>query len=119
MNLLNDIKDILKDDTEHHLKIEIDALGVTVYLDYDPCCDYKEDVILPIYYNAVDEFCYIPHNKYCEMYKPCAYGLEFTEIRLVEKIMSYLDSHKKEINKLCDGYDIEDRKEKHDDEVAE
>lgn len=117
MNLLNDIKNLLKDDECHNLKIEIEWDGVTVYLDYDHGLDFKEDNIIPIHYTIIEEFCYIPHDMYCKMYKANDYGLERTEIKLIAKIMDYLDKHKKEINELCRGYLIEDReacKKKHE-----
>ena len=116
MDLLNDIKDFLKDDDDHNLRIEVDYFGVTVYLDYDPGMDYEENCVIPVYYDTVESFCYIPHDKYCEMYKPNDFGMDLTEIRLIEKIMSYLENHKQEIEELCEGYTVEDRhtyKEKH------
>ena len=40
VNLLNDIKEFLKDDDNHHLKIEVCWDGVTVYLEYDHALDF-------------------------------------------------------------------------------
>lgn len=109
MNLLTDIKNLLKDDGDHHLKIEIDTYGVTVYLIYDPEIEDCQDVIMPIHYTTIEEFCYIPHDDYCKMYKPTGFGIDSTEIHLICKIMDYLEEHKKEINELCYGYDITER----------
>ena len=117
MNLLNDIKKFLKDDDEHVLKIEIAWDGVTVYLDYDPELEFREESIIPIHFTTVEEFCYIPHDKYIEMFKPCDFGMHTSEVKLVAKIMEYLDNHKEDIKKLCKGLLVDERevyKKKHD-----
>lgn len=112
MNLLEDIKDIVKNDKEHHLKIEVDCVSVKVFLIYDPENDYSEDMIIPIEYCIFDEFAYISDSEYREMFKPCDYGLTLDEVTLIKNIMEYLESHKKEIKDLCQGYSWEDRMEK-------
>lgn len=109
INLLKDIKKFLKDDTEHYLKVEVDSMGVTVYLDYDPDSGFEEDCVIPIYYDNIENFCYIPHDKYCEMFRPADFGMDFTEIKIIKDIMQYLENHKQEINELCDGYSFKDR----------
>lgn len=109
MNLLNDIKKFLKDDEDHNLKIEVDWDGVTVYLDYDPLLDFEKNCVIPIRYTTLEEFCYIPHEEYCDLYKPAEFGIEYSEIKIIEKIMGYLEKHKQEINELCRGYLIEER----------
>ena len=53
MNLLNDIKKFLKDDDEHVLKIEIAWDGITVYLDYDPGLEFREESIIPIHFKQL------------------------------------------------------------------
>lgn len=119
MNLLTDIKKMLADDDEHNLKLEVDAFGVTVYLIYDPCLEFHDDCIIPIYYDAIDKMCYIPDSQLKEMFKPCDYGINFHEIQLIEKIMEYLDKNKDTLDKICDGYIFEKRdiyKEKHTEE---
>ena len=117
MNLLNDIKEFLKDDDEHNLKIAVDWEGVTVYLDYDPALDFEGNCVIPIHYTTIEEVCYIPHDEYCKLFKPTDFGVDYSEIKIIEKIMGYLEKHKQEINELCKGYLIEERegyKEKHD-----
>lgn len=117
MNLLNDIKKILKDDDEHNLKIEIDWEGITVYLDYNPALYFEKNCVIPIHYTTIEEYCYIPHDKYCKLFKPADFGIDYSEIKLIEQIMGYLEKHKQEINELCKDYLIEQRetyKEKHD-----
>ena len=104
MNLLQDIKDILKDDKEHNLKIEVSQFGVKILLDYDPGNDYEEKIILPIEYTTLEEFAYIPDDEYRKMYNANDYGIDLPEIILAKNIMEYLESHKEEIHDLCSGY---------------
>ena len=112
MDILKGIRDILirNKDTEHMLKIVVDWSGVTIYLDYDPEKDFEENCVIPIQYDVTDDFAYIPDSEYREKYHPNDYGIEYKEIVLIKEIMEYLESHSKEINDLCVGYDWEDRK---------
>ena len=110
MNLLEDIKYILNNDKEHNIKIEVSSEGITVYLEYDPFLEYHEDCIIPIHYTVYEEFSYIPHDKYCKLYKPWDYGLTSDELKIIYSIMDYLESHKKELETLCKGYCLKDRK---------
>jgi hypothetical protein len=112
MNLLEDIKNIVKNDKEHHLKIEVDCLGIRVFLIYDPEDEYNEDAIIPIEYSTCEEFAYISDSDYRKMFKPCDFGFTLDEIILIKNIMEYLESHKKEIKELCNGYSWVDRMEK-------
>ena len=36
INLIQDLVDIVKDDSDHNIRVMIDRYGVTVYLDDDP-----------------------------------------------------------------------------------
>lgn len=112
MDILKDIRDILIEnkDTEHMLKIVVDWSGVSVYLDYDPEKDFEEQCVIPIRYEVLDGFAYIPDDEYREKFKTNDYGIEYNEIVLIKEIMEYLESHKNEIHDLCVGYDWEDRK---------
>lgn len=112
MDFLTDIKDILKDDREHHLKIEVSNFGIKVYLEYDPECEYSEKTVIPIEYDTLEEFAYIPDYEYREKFNVNDYGLELNEINLIKQIMEYLEAHKKEIEELCYGFNWEERKEK-------
>ena len=111
MNLLQDIKDILakNKDKEHYLKIEVSWCGITVYLEYDPDKEFEEKCIIPIRYETLEEFAYIPNSEYKEKYNPEDYGVDLKEIVLIKEIMEYLESHSTEINKLCREYDWENR----------
>ena len=111
MDILQDIKNIVKNDKEHMVKVEVAWDGVTVYLDYDPSKEFHEDYVIPIHYCTVDEFAYIPDDRFKELYKPCDYGMDLNEITLMKEIMEYLESHRTEIAELCHGYDWEFRKD--------
>lgn len=112
MDILKDIRDILirNKDKERMLKIVVDWSGVTVYLDYDPEKDFSEQCVIPIKYDTLDGFAYIPDREYKEIFHPNDFGIEYEDIVLIKEIMEYLESHKEEINDLCVGYDWEDRK---------
>ena len=112
MDILKDIRDILvrNKDKERMLKIVVDWSGVTVYLDYDPEKDFEEKCVLPIRYDTLDGFAYIPDDEYREKFHPNDFGIEYEDIVLIKEIMEYLESNKEEINDLCVGYDWEDRK---------
>lgn len=107
MDILQDIKNIVKNDKEHMVKVEVAWDGVTVYLDYDPSKEFHEDCVIPIHYCVIDGFSYIPDDRFRELYKPCDYGIDLNEITLIKEIMEYFESHKKEIAELCDSYDLE------------
>lgn len=116
MNLLKDIKKFLKDDNEHQLKIEIDGWRVRVVLDYDPSNEYEENMLIPIEFDCMEQFAYIPHDELIKMYKPNDYGIDAHEISIIHNIMKYLESHSNEICELCEGFLWEDRKRKKDEE---
>lgn len=92
------------------LKISVDWSGIDIHLDYDPEKDFEEKCVIPIRYDILDEFTYIPDDEYREKFNPNDYGIEYKEIILIKDIMEYLMSHSQEINDLCIGYDWQDRK---------
>ena len=110
MDLLKDIKEIIKNYKEHNVKFEVDNLGVKVYLDYDPSNDYEEKTLIPIEYTTLEEFAYIPDNEYREKFNVNDYGINLHEITLIKEIMEYLEAHRQEINELCSGCSWEYRK---------
>lgn len=111
MDILKDIKEILirNKDKEHFLTINVSWDGVTAYLEYDPEKNFEEKCIIPIKYETASDSVYIPDDEYKEKFNPNEGGLELQEIVLIKEIMEYLASHSDEINKLCCGYDWEDR----------
>ena len=112
MNLLEDIANILikHRDNEHYLKVEVNEWDVKVYLEYSPNVDYieKEDeqMLIPIIYSSVDEFAYIPDDEYRKIYNPKDYGIDNTEIKIINDIMEYLVNNKKEIEMMCKKFNI-------------
>ena len=104
MNLLKDIKKLVKNDKEHNLSIGVNNLGIKVFLDYDPNNDYEEKYVIPIVYEVSEQFAYIPDNEYKKIFNDCDYGLDLNEIELIRNIMRYLESHGSEICELCDGF---------------
>lgn len=112
MNLINDLKNILKDDKEHFLGINIAWDGVRVYLDYDPDAEFEEKWVIPIYYDTTDRFAYIPDDEYRKKYNKdnsSDYGIDSHEAKLISKIMDYLELHGDEIDELCKELDFQNR----------
>ena len=102
INLIEDILDIVKDDKRHTIKICIDSLGVTIYLDDDPEDTYEEKYVIPIKYDTLLECAYIPHEEYVKCMsedKDC--GIDKEEIDLIQKIMEYLENNKLSIHRYC------------------
>lgn len=109
MDLLKDIAEIMKDDTEHGLEVKVNSSGVVVYLDYDPERISDERCIIPIAYDPIDEITYVHHEELMKIFKPLDHGISYDEIKLIKKIMKYLERHKEEINELCNLYDLSGR----------
>ena len=110
MNLLEDIANILikHKDKEHHIKVEVEDFEVKIYLEYDPSPDdYKDgNDVIPITYDILEGFAYIPDDKYREMFKPNDYGIDNHEIKIINDIMEYLVGHSDEIKKLCNKFGL-------------
>lgn len=113
MDLLRDIAEIIKDDKEHNVEVKVDCCGVMVYLEYNP--SEVENCIIPIYYTTMEEFAYIPHDELVKKFIPNDFGIYLNEVRLIQKIMEYMENNKQEINKLCWSYDFEYRKDSNKD----
>lgn len=111
INLIEGLLDIIEDDKRHSVKICLDTLGVTVYLDDDPDSNYEEKYIIPIRYDSLFEGCYIPHDEYLEcMSDDTDCGIDKEEIDLTQKIMEYLENNKIDINHYCNLLNPETRK---------
>lgn len=108
MDILKDMKELIKGDKEHAISVTVDSCGVTVELDYDP--EYGKCMI-PVHYDALEGWCYIPQDELIEKYKPGDYGIDLKEIVLIQRIMEYLEDNKDEINMLCKYYDIDGHRE--------
>jgi hypothetical protein len=106
INILEDIKDIAKDDREHRITIEANCVEIRVCLEYDPDMNFNEKCIIPIVYDILDEFAYIPDSEMREEWNPSDYGIDYHEVCLIKDIMEYLESHREEIKVLCYGLDL-------------
>lgn len=103
LNLIEDILDIIKKDNRHNVKICIDMLGVTIYLDDDPEDTYEEKYVIPVMYDSLCNSCYIPHDKYIKcMSNDMDTGIDREEIDLISKLMAYLEDHKEAIDKYLE-----------------
>ena len=120
LNLIEDILNIVKDDKRHNVKVVIESLGVTVYLDDDPDGDYEEKYIIPVRYDVLFGSCYIPHDEYLKcMTEDVDCGIDKEEIDLIQKIMEYLENHKTEIDHYCEILNPETRKQNNSDLSAD
>ena len=103
LNLIEDILDIIKKDNRHNVKICIDMLGVTIYLDDDPEDTYEEKYVIPVMYDSLCNSCYIPHDKYIKcMSNDMDTGIDREEIDLISKLMAYLEDNKEAIDKYLE-----------------
>ena len=114
-NIIEGIKEIVKEDNAHNLEFRIDQFGLKVYLIWDENNNGEENFIIPIYCNILDGLCYIPQGEFKETYKDEEYyGIDLKEIEIVYKIMEYMELHKEEISDICYGCNWEDRENKED-----
>lgn len=88
----------------------MDDIYFTVYLDDDPDETYEEKYLIPIRYDCCSDFCYIPHNEYCEVMCNNDFGIDLDEINLIEKIMQYMENNKNMIKNICRGFSLNKRK---------
>lgn len=109
MDFLKDIANIVKDDKEHNVEVKVNSAEVVVYLEYNPEQSYDSKCIIPIAYTPLKEFAYISHNELTEMFNPSDFGIDLKEIKLIKKIMKYMEKHSVELNELCSRYDLRDR----------
>ena len=110
INIIQDIIEIVKNDSRHHVKIVIDGIFFTVYIDDDSDETYEEKYLIPIRYDCCSGFCYIPHDEYCEIMHDNDFGIDLEEICLVQKIMKYMENHSEEIEATCDSLSLSKRK---------
>lgn len=103
INLIHDLVDIIKDDSDHNVRVMVDRCGVTVYLDDD-----SEKFLIPIRYNTyLDCACISCSELMKYMHEPNEdVAIEYDEIILIHKIMDYLENNKSEIDKICDNLSV-------------
>ena len=110
INILEDIINIIKQDKRHEIKICMDSLGVTIYLDDDPYDTYEEKYVIPVRYDVLYECCYIPHDEYVKhMSENTDCGIDKEEIDLIQKIMEYLENNRSSIHHYCNFLNREQR----------
>lgn len=99
----------MKDDKEHNVEVKVNSSEVVVYLEYDPEQSFDSKCIIPVAYDSGEEFAYIPHNELIKIFNPSDCGIELNEIRLIKKIMKYMEKHSVELNELCGRYHLKNR----------
>lgn len=111
MDFLKDIAKIVKDDKEHNIEVKVNSCEVVIYLEYDPDQSFDSKCIIPITYEPLGELVYIPQDELVRIFNPAQYGVDLNEIKLIKKIMKYMEKHKKELDELCGRYNLIDRHE--------
>lgn len=106
IEILYEIAKAVKDDEKHNIEVKIDSFGLTVYLDYDPDRNFKEECIIPIHYDPLYDNVYIPQDELIDKFRPEEGGIELDEIKLIGKIMELLNDNKEKINNICSLYDL-------------
>lgn len=110
INLIQDLIDITKNDSRHHIKIVIDGIYFTVYIDDDSDETYEERYVIPIRYDCCSGFCYILHDEYCDIMHNNDFGIDLEEINLIQKIMQYMENNNDEIEAACYSLSLTNRK---------
>lgn len=108
INLIHDLIDIIKDDSDHNVRVMVDRYGVTVYLDDDPEDEGFEKFLIPIRYDTYLDCACISYSELMKyMHEPNEdVAIEYDEIILIHKIMDYLENNKSEIDKICDNLSV-------------
>lgn len=108
INLIHDLIDVIKDDSDHNVRVTVDRYGVTVYLDDDPEDEGFEKFLIPIRHDTYLDCACISYSelmKYMhELNEDVA--IEYDEIILIHKIMDYLENNKSEIDKICSSLSV-------------
>lgn len=97
INLIEDITRIVKDDNRHTVKIAIEPVQLSIYLSDDPDDDYEELYVIPIKYDILIQSAYIDDHDYKKMMTDNDGGIDLEEIKLIHKIMLYLEENKESI----------------------
>ena len=108
LDVLNDIAEIVKFDKDHDTRVIVDSFGIVVELICEPIDE--DDCIIPIRFNTLNDFAYIPDDEYRNKFHPNDFGIDLEEINLIQKIMVYFESHKEEICNICGRYSSDNRK---------
>lgn len=108
-NILNDLIRILRNDSDHRIKIEISDWDFRVYLIYDPENKLDNSIIVPIVYEPLEDIIFIPQNELVDSYNCTDFGMDFVEIKLIEQIMQYIEDNSETIKELCSSCSLKGR----------
>lgn len=108
INLIYDLIDIVKGDSDHNVRVTVDRYGVTVYLDDDPEDEGLEKFLIPIRYDTYLDCVCISYSELMKcMHEPNEdIAIEYDEIILIHKIMEYLENNKIEIDEICSNLSV-------------
>lgn len=109
IDILRDIANIVKDDRDHNVEVKVNPDGLTIYLEYDPERNCREQCVIPVQFDIFDEVTCIPQDELIEKFRVNEGGIDLDEIELIREIMRYLEANKDEIKQLCALYDLADR----------
>lgn len=54
----------------------------------------------------LEEFTYIPQEELVKIYNPSDFGIDLNEIKLIKKIMKYMENYTTELNELRGKYSL-------------
>lgn len=110
MDMLEEFRDIMNSDTEHNIELNLDYTGFTVYLDLSTESDCEGMYVIPIKYDVLEDCIHVPYREFVEKYDSGAdIGITYDEVKLIQKIMDWMNAHKSVIERTCLWADCKDR----------
>lgn len=101
-NILEELKEIMKENKDHNVELKLDFTGLTVYLDLETEYDCKEMYMIPIKYDVLEDCIHIPYREFIKQYDDDAdIGITYDEIQIIHKIMKCMESHSDQIKEIC------------------
>ena len=94
INIIEDIKKIIKNDDLHDVEINISASGIVVYLS---CRDY--DGKIPIKFDNADYEIYIPKENLTS-------DIGVADMNIINNIMDYLFEYMSKLDEICTGFSV-------------
>lgn len=92
INIIEDIKKIIKNDDLHDVEINISASDIVVYLSYR-----EYDGKIPIKINSVDYEIYIPKENLTS-------DIGVADMDIIKNIVDYLFEHMSKLDEICTGF---------------
>lgn len=109
-NILEELKEIMKEDKEHNVELNLDFTGLTVYLDLAAEDGCTEMYMIPIKYDVLEDCIHVPYREFVEKYDSGAdIGITYDEVKLIQKIMDWMNAHKSVIERTCLWADCKER----------